>query len=109
MIKVDKASENNLKNISIDIPLKKITVVTGVSGSGKSSLIFNVLANEAQRLEKIDSGNAKRLDYAVRANFEKITNLPYCVVLKQRALSESISSTVATRTKLHELLRCEFV
>lgn len=107
MIKVSHAYENNLKNISVDIPKNKITTVIGVSGSGKSSLIYNVLAAEARRQEKIDSGHANCLDYAVRPKFEKIENLPYCITLKQRGLSESISSTLATVSGLHELLRAE--
>jgi len=107
VIKVNNAYENNLKNISVDIPKNKITTVIGVSGSGKSSLIYNVLAAEAQRQEKIDSGHATCLDYAVRPKFENIENLPYCITLKQRGLSESISSTLATVSGLHELLRAE--
>ena len=106
-IKIKKAYENNLKHISLEIPKNKITTITGVSGSGKSSLIYNVLAQEAKRREKIASGNASCLDYAIRPKFEKIENLPYCVTLKQRGLSESIASTLATITKLHELLREE--
>ena len=109
MIKLTNVYENNLKNISLGIPLNKITSIVGVSGSGKSSLIYGVLANEAKRKEKIDSGNAACLDYALSAKFDKIENLPYCITLKQRALQESISSTLATVSKLHELLREEFV
>jgi len=109
MIKIINSSENNLKNISVDIPLHQITSVIGVSGSGKSTLIYNVLANEAKRREKIDSGNANCFDYAIRSNFDKIENLPYCITLKQRGLQQSISSTLATLSKLHELLRDEFV
>jgi len=108
VIKIKNAYENNLKNISVDIPKNKITTIIGVSGSGKSSLIYNVLAKEAQRQEKIASGNANCIDYAVRPKFEKIENLPYCITLKQRGLSESISSTLATVSGLHELLRSEF-
>lgn len=107
VIKIKNTYENNLKNISIDIPKNKITTIIGVSGSGKSSLIYNVLAKEAQRQEKIASGHANCLDYAVRPKFEKIENLPYCITLKQRGLSESISSTLATVSSLHELLRAE--
>ena len=107
ILKVKKAYENNLKNISLEIPKNKITAITGVSGSGKSSLIHNVLAQEAKRREKIASGNADCFDYAIRPKFEKIENLPYCITLKQRGLTESISSTLATLTNLHELLREE--
>ncbi len=109
MIEIKNAYENNLKNISVNIPLNQITSVIGVSGSGKSTLIYNVIAQEAKRREKIDSGNANCLDYAIRPKFDKIRNLPYCVTLKQRGLQQSISSTLATVSKLHELLREEFV
>ena len=51
-IKIKKAYENNLKHISLEIPKNKITTITGVSGSGKSSLIYNVLAQEAKRRSK---------------------------------------------------------
>lgn len=109
MISFKNIYENNLKNISIDIPLNKITTITGISGSGKSSLIYNVIAKEAQRREKIDSGKANFVDFAVRPKFESVKNLPYCVSLKQRGLNKSISSTLATITSLHEILREEFV
>jgi len=109
MIKILNAYENNLKNISINIPLNKITSVIGVSGSGKSTLVYNVLAQEARRREKIDCGNANCLDYAIRPKFDEIKNLPYCITLKQRGLQQSISSTIATISNLHELLREEFV
>lgn len=106
---IQEAEENNLKKISVEIPLQKITTVIGVSGSGKSSLIYNVIAAESQRKEKIDRGLAECRDYAIRPKFTKIENLPYCVVVKQRGLRQSHSSTLATITGLHELLRDEFV
>jgi excinuclease ABC subunit A len=109
MIKIINAYENNLKNISTNIPKNKITSVIGVSGSGKSTLIYDILANEAKRREKIDSGEASCYDYAIRPKFESIENLPYCITLKQRGLQQSISSTLATITKLHSLIREEFV
>lgn len=105
---VSGAEENNLKKIDVTIPHNKITTICGVSGSGKSSLIYSVLAKEAIRREKIDSGNATCLDYAIRPKFEAIKNLPYCITLKQRGLSQAISSTLATVSGLHELLRDEF-
>jgi len=106
---INGAEENNLKLINVEIPLQKITTIIGVSGSGKSSLIYNVIAAESQRREKIDSGLAECRDYAIRPKFKKIENLPYCVVVKQRGLQQSHSSTLATVTGLHALLRDEFV
>ena len=106
---IQGAEENNLKKINVEIPLQKITTIIGVSGSGKSSLIYNVIAEESKRREKIDSGLAECRDYAVRPKFTKIENLPYCIVVKQRGIQQSHSSTLATVTGLHELLRDEFV
>jgi excinuclease ABC subunit A len=106
---IEGAEENNLKQIDVEIPLQQITTIMGVSGSGKSSLIYKVIAAEAQRKEKIDSGNANCRDYAIRPKFKKIENLPYCVVVKQRGLQQSQTSTLATVSGLHELLRNEFV
>jgi excinuclease ABC subunit A len=108
-LSIQGAEENNLKKINVEIPLQKITTIIGVSGSGKSSLIYNVIAAESKRREKIDSGLAECRDYAVRPKFTKIENLPYCVVVKQRGFQQSHSSTLATITGLHELLRDEFV
>lgn len=109
MISFENIYENNLKNISVNIPINKITIITGRSGSGKSSLIYNVIAKESQRKEKIESGKANFFDFAIRPKFDKVSNLPYSVTLKQRGLNQSISSTLATITGLHELIRDEFV
>lgn len=108
-IDLHNAYENNLKNISVSIPLNQVTAIIGVSGCGKSSLIYNVLAKEAQRREKMDRGTAKCLDYASRPKFDCINHLPYCMTTKQRGLVESSSSTLATVSGCHELLRAEFV
>ena len=80
-----------------------------MSGSGKSSLIYGVLAAEALRKEKNDSGHADLASLCLKADVDEIKNLPYCEVLKQRGLRESVSSSVATISGIHELLRDEFV
>ena len=108
-IEILNATQNNLKNISVKIPLGKITAISGVSGSGKSSLIYGVLAAESLRKEKNDSGNADLASLCLKANVSEIKNLPYCEVLKQHRLRESVSSSIATISGLHELLRDEFV
>jgi len=108
MLKIINAYENNLKNINLEIPLNKIVSIIGVSGSGKSTLIYDVIANEAKRREKIDSGNATCLDFAIRAKFDYIKNLPYVITLKQRGIVGSFTSTIATFSGLHEVLREEF-
>gem|GEM_PF-135300 len=108
-ILITAAHENNLKHIDLTLPLNQITTIIGVSGSGKSSLIYNVLAKEAQRREKIASGHATCRDYAIRPKFQQIDNLPECVVIKQRGLQASITSTLATVTNLHERIREAFI
>lgn len=108
-IEIINATQNNLKHVNVNIPLGKITAVSGVSGSGKSSLIYGVLATEALRKEKNDSGNADLASLCLKADVDEIKNLPYCEVLKQRGLRESVSSSIATISGLHELLRDEFV
>lgn len=108
-IEIINATQNNLKHIHVKIPLNKITSITGVSGSGKSSLIYGVLAAEALRKEKNDSGNADLASLCLKADVDEIKNLPYCEILKQRSLKESINSSIATISGLHELLRDEFV
>ncbi|GLH60091.1 ATP-binding cassette domain-containing protein [Helicobacter ailurogastricus] len=108
-MKIHNAYENNLKNIDLEIPPYKLVCFTGVSGSGKSSLIYQVIAREAQRREKIESGRAVLFDFAIKPKVDSITDLPYCEVLKQKGLQESISSSVASLSGLLELLRDEFV
>lgn len=109
MIKIVNAYENNLKNISLNIPKNRVISIIGVSGSGKSTLIYNVIAEYAKRKEKIDSGNATCLDFAIKPKVDKIENLPYVIKLAQRGIIGNINSTIATFTGLYELLRFEFV
>ncbi|NPA72775.1 MAG: hypothetical protein GXO35_08100 [Gammaproteobacteria bacterium] len=108
-IELKNANEHNLKNVSVDFPLNQMISVFGVSGSGKSSLIYGVIANESTRRAKIVRGDASCLDYAIRSDFESLNNLPFCKTLKQRGLQVSVSSTLSTVTGIHELLREEFV
>lgn len=109
MIKIKNAHENNLKHIDLDLPLKKIICITGGSGSGKSSLIYDVIAAQSKRIEKIDSGNASLATFTIKPEVDSIENLPYCEIVKQQDIKESISSSIATISGIHELLRDEFV
>ncbi|MWV63011.1 hypothetical protein DCO58_01115 [Helicobacter saguini] len=109
MIRIKNAHENNLKHISLDLPLHKIICISGVSGSGKSSLIYDVIAAQSKRIEKIDSRNASLATFSIKPQVDSIENLPYCEVIKQQGIRESISSSIATISGLHELLRDEFV
>ena len=107
-IKITGACANNLKNISVTIPKNKLTVITGVSGSGKSSLAFDIIAEEGKRryMSLIDPW----CSYDKVDNFVSISNLSPTVTVKQRTgrLTNS-RSTVATKTGLDKLLAMLFV
>lgn len=106
-ITVIGASENNLKNISLNIPIGRITCVSGVSGSGKSTLVNSVIANEAFRREKLSSESSYyRL---VRPDFKSIKNLPKVLLINQRPLQHLGYSTVATASGFSDLLRDSFL
>lgn len=101
------AKENNLKSIDVQIPKHQITVVTGVSGSGKSSLVFDTIAAESQRLlnETYSTFIQHRLQQYGKPNVDEITNLPASIVLSQKRISGNARSTVGTITDIFSLLR----
>lgn len=80
------ARENNLKNISVRIPKKKITVFTGVSGSGKTSLVFDTIAAESQRLlnETYDSFIRHRLQQYSKPDVDSLENLSVSIIVNQK-------------------------
>lgn len=99
------AAENNLKHINVRIPLNQITCVTGKSGSGKSSLVKGVIAQESQRLQSIVAGFASEFERYVRADFSHIRNLPNSVFIKQEQAMRTVNSSVATYSGLSDGLR----
>lgn len=101
------ARSNNLKNVSVSIPKGKITVVTGISGSGKSSLIFDTLAAESQRLlnETYSSYVQQILPHYERPIVDKIVDLPVSIVIDQKKIGGNIRSTVGTATDIYTSLR----
>jgi excinuclease ABC A subunit len=109
-IKIVNANVNNLKNITVEIPKKKITVFTGVSGSGKSSLCIDTIAAESRReLNKtFPSFVQQYLPKYGRPNVERIDNLPVTIILEQKKPSANSRSTVGTYTDIHSLLRLLF-
>lgn len=109
-INIVNANENNLKNISIKIPKKKITVFTGVSGSGKSSLCFDTIAAESRRElnETFPTFVQQYLPKYGRPNVERIENLPVTIVIDQKKPSSNSRSTVGTYTDIYPLLRLLF-
>ena len=104
---VKRASENNLRGIDVDIPRGRITVVTGVSGSGKSSLAFDVVFREAQRryMESFPSYARRFLGKLRRPEAAHIAGLSPAIAVGQRTVTGNPRSTVGTLTELHDLLR----
>ncbi|MBR3391292.1 MAG: excinuclease ABC subunit UvrA [Firmicutes bacterium] len=110
LIKLRKACANNLKNVDLDLPKQQITVFTGVSGSGKSSLVFDTIGAEARRqISELFSAFARvRMPAANAAEVESIENLSAAVVIDQKRLGGNSRSTVGTVTDLYALLRLLF-
>lgn len=109
-IKIVNATENNLKSVCVDIPKKKITVFTGVSGSGKSSLCLDTIAAESRRElnETFSSFVQQYLPKYGRPSVQSIENLPVTIVIDQKKPSGNSRSTVGTYTDIYSLLRLLF-
>ncbi|MEG1800930.1 MAG: excinuclease ABC subunit UvrA, partial [Oscillospiraceae bacterium] len=109
-IKIVNARENNLKDVCIEIPKKEITVFTGVSGSGKSSLCLDTIAAESRRElnATFPSFIQQYLPKYGRPNVERIENLPVTIVIDQKKPSGNSRSTVGTYTDIYSLLRLLF-
>ncbi|MBY5957059.1 excinuclease ABC subunit UvrA [Membranicola marinus] len=109
-IKIYGARQNNLKNLSLEIPKNKITVFTGVSGSGKSSLVFETIGAEAQRQinETQNSFVRNRLSRFGVPDVDKIDHLNVPVIINQKRLGGNARSTVGTATDIYASLRLLF-
>ena len=109
-IKVVGAKEHNLKNVSIEIPKNKLVVVTGLSGSGKSSLVFDTIYAEGQRrfIESLSSYARQFLDVQDKPDIESITGLSPAIAIDQRTTSNNPRSTVGTVTEIYDYLRLLF-
>lgn len=107
---VEGASENNLKHISLRIPKKQITIFTGVSGSGKSSLVLDTVAAKSRRElnETFPSFVQQYLPKYGRPHVDKIENLPVAIVIDQKKPAPNARSTVGTYTDIYALLRLLF-
>ncbi|MCE7000426.1 excinuclease ABC subunit UvrA [Saccharothrix sp. S26] len=107
---VHDARTNNLTGVTVRIPSPALTVVTGVSGSGKSSLVFETIAKESQRQlnEVFPLFIRNRLPKFERPDFERIENLAPAIVVDQRNLGRSARSTVGTLTEIQPMLRVLF-
>ncbi|NVM90766.1 excinuclease ABC subunit UvrA [Variovorax sp. SG517] len=110
MIRVHGARENNLKDISIDIPKRRLTVFTGVSGSGKSSLVFGTIAAESQRLinETYSAFVQGFMPTLARPDVDVLDGLTTAIIVDQQRLGADPRSTVGTVTDANAMLRILF-
>jgi excinuclease UvrABC ATPase subunit len=110
LIRVVGARENNLKNISVDIPKRRLTVFTGVSGSGKSSLVFATIANESQRLinETYPTFVQQFMGQLNRPEVDALENVSPAIIVDQERMGANSRSTVGTATDAHAMLRILF-
>ncbi|MAS35909.1 MAG: thiamine ABC transporter permease [Anaerolineaceae bacterium] len=109
-IELHGARENNLKNISLRIPKRKITIFTGVSGSGKSSIVFDTIASEAQRqlYENFSMFVRNFLPRYAQPDADSIENLSMPIVVDQKRMGGGSHSTVGTITDIYTVLRLLF-
>jgi excinuclease UvrABC ATPase subunit len=109
-ITIRGARENNLKNVSVDIPKRRITVFTGVSGSGKSSLVFNTIAAESQRLinETYPAFVQQFMPHYGQPDADLLENISAAIIVDQQRLGGNSRSTVATVTDTAQMLRTLF-
>ena len=109
-IKVSGARVNNLKNVNVEIPKYKLVTFTGVSGSGKSSLLFDTIYTEAQRqlIETFSTFARTRMPKLSRPAVDDIMNLSTPIVIDQKRLGKNLRSTVGTVTEINTYLRLIF-
>ena len=110
MIEVIGAKQNNLKNINVEIPQDKLTVITGVSGSGKSSLAFDVIYGEAQRrfLRSVSNFAKSRIGQVKKPNVDYVRGLSPVIAIEQKKGNNNPRSTVGTVTDINDYLRLLF-
>jgi len=106
-LKIRGACQHNLKNINIDIPKDKLVVITGVSGSGKSSLAFDTIYAEGQRryVESLSTYARQFIGQMDKPEVESIEGLSPAIAIEQRTLSQNPRSTVGTVTEIYDYLR----
>src|SRR3712207_1803263 len=110
LIRVHGARENNLKDVSIEIPKRRLTVFTGVSGSGKSSLVFGTIAAESQRLinETCSAFLQGFMPTLSRPDVDVLDGLTTAIVVDQERMGSDPRSTVGTATDANAMLRILF-
>ena len=107
---IQNARVHNLKNISVEIPKHRVVVFTGVSGSGKSSLVFDAIYTEAQRqlIETFSTFARRRLPKLTRPDVDEIRNISTAIVIDQKRMGTTLRSTVGTATEIYSHLRLLF-
>ncbi len=110
MISIRGAREHNLQGIDVDLPRDRFIVITGLSGSGKSSLAFDTIYAEGQRkyVESLSAYARQFLDQLQKPDIESIEGLPPTIAIEQRSASHNPRSTVATTTEIYDYLRLLF-
>src|SRR6266702_4206989 len=110
VIKIIGARQHNLKNLSVEIPREKLVVITGLSGSGKSSLAFDTLYAEGQRryVESLSAYARQFLDQLEKPNVDFIQGLSPAIAIEQRSAGANPRSTIATTTEIYDYLRVLF-
>lgn len=109
-IQLNKVTEHNLKNISVVLPANELIVLTGVSGSGKSSLAFDTLYSEGQRryVESLSAFARRRLGQVHKPEMESAENLTPTIAVEQKTVSRNPRSTVGTITEIYDFIRVLF-
>src|SRR4026209_646222 len=109
-LRIEGARQNNLKNVSLELPHDRLTVVTGVSGSGKSSLAFDTLFAEGQwrYVESLSTYARMFLDKVNRPDVDRLINVRPAIAIEQKIPIRTARSTVGTTTESADLLRLLF-
>ncbi len=109
-IQIKGARVHNLKNISVEIPKNKLVVITGKSGSGKSSLAFDTVYAEGQRryVESLSAYARQFLEQMQKPDVDSIEGLSPAIAIEQKTVSKNPRSTVATITEIYDYLRVLF-
>src|SRR5881409_3155211 len=110
LIRVQGARENNLKNVSVELPKRRLTVFTGVSGSGKSSLVFGTIAAESQRMinETYSTFIQGFMPTLARPDVDVLDGLTTAIIVDQQRMGADPRSTVGTATDANAMLRILF-